>query len=122
MKKPFYLLELQRQNRKNPTPAEAILWEALRGSRLEGLRFLRQKALNRYIVDFYCAEARLVIELDGSVHDTPEARAYDAGRSVELEARGLKVLRFRNEEALSHLPRILGIVRDTVRVRREQSN
>ena len=117
MKKPFYLLELRRQNRKNPTPAEAVLWQALRGGKLEGLRFLRQKAFDRYVVDFYCAEAGLVIELDGSVHDTPETRAYDAQRTRELEARGLKVLRFRNEEALSDLSRVLEIVRDRIPVR-----
>ena len=117
VKKPFYLLELRRQNRKNPTPAEAVLWQALRGGKLEGLRFLRQKAFGRYIVDFYCAEAGLVIELDGSVHDTPETRAYDAQRTRELEARGLKVLRFRNEEALSGLSRVLEIVRDRIPVK-----
>ncbi len=117
MKKPFYLLELQRQSRKNPTPAEAVLWRALRGSRLEGLRFLRQKAFGRYVVDFYCAEARLVVELDGSVHDTPEARTYDAQRTAELEARGLKVVRFRNEEVLSDLPRVLEMVRQYLRTK-----
>ena len=117
MKKLFYLLELRRQNRKNPTPAEAVLWQALRGGKLEGLRFLRQKAFDRYVVDFYCAEAGLVIELDGSVHDTPETRAYDAQRTRELQARGLKVLRFRNEEALSDLSRVLEIVRDRIPIR-----
>ena len=118
MKKPFYLLELQRQNRKNPTPAEAILWQAFRGGKLEGLRFLRQKAFGRYIVDFYCAEAGLVIELDGGVHDAPDARAYDAERTTELEARGLKVLRFRNEEALSDLPRVLEMIRERIQFKR----
>ena len=118
MKKPFYLLELQKQNRKNPTPAEAVLWQALRGSKLEGLRFLRQKAFDRYIVDFYCAEACLVIELDGSVHNNPAARAYDTQRSLELEARGLKVLRFRNEEALSDLPRVLEMIRERIQFKR----
>ena len=117
MKKPFYLLELQRQNRKNPAPAEAVLWQALRGSRLEGLRFLRQKAFGRYVVDFYCAEACLVIELDGGVHDTPDARVYDAERSEELETRGLKVVRFRNEEVFGDLPRVLEMILNCIPVR-----
>ena len=118
MKKPFYLLELQRQNRKNPTPAEAILWQALRGGKLEGLRFLRQKAFGRYIVDFYCAEACLVTELDGGVHDTPDAREYDAERTMQLEARGVKVLRFRNEEVFGDLPRVLEMICKYVSTRR----
>jgi very-short-patch-repair endonuclease len=76
-------------------PAEEILWRVLRGGNLEGVRFLRQKAFGRYIVDFYCASAKLVIELDGEVHDTIEAQAYDAVRTETLESRGLRVLRFR---------------------------
>ena len=106
MRKAPYLLKLQRQMRKNPTEAEDVLWQALRGSSL-GVRFLRQKAFGRYIVDFYCASANLVIEADGSVHDTPEARVYDAVRQTELEALGLRVLRFGNEEILHNLPHVL---------------
>jgi very-short-patch-repair endonuclease len=64
------------------------------------VRFLRQKAFGRYIVDFYCASAKLVIELDGEVHDTVEAQAYDAVRTETLESRGLRVLRFWNDLVL----------------------
>jgi very-short-patch-repair endonuclease len=106
MKKPPHLLPLQRQMRKNPTEAEMILWEALRGKKL-GVRFLCQKAIGRYIVDFYCASAKLVIELDGSVHDSPNAQAYDAVRQHELEARGLRVVRFANHEITHNLPSTL---------------
>jgi very-short-patch-repair endonuclease len=106
MQKPQHLLPLQRQMRKNPTEAEAILWEALRGKKL-GVRFLRQKAIGRYIVDFYCASAKLVIELDGSVHDSADAQAYDALRQHELEARGLQVVRFANHEITHNLHRTL---------------
>ena len=98
------MLELQKAQRQNPIPAEEILWRVLRGGNLEGVRFLRQKAFARYIVDFYCASAKLVIELDGEVHDTIEAQAYDAIRTETLETRGLRVLRFRNEMVLEELP------------------
>lgn len=99
--------------RKNPTRAEDMLWQALRGSSL-GVRFLRQKAFERYIVDFYCASAQLVIELDGSVHDSPDAQAYDSVRTEFLEARGLKVLRFRNRAILENLDNVLEKIQSLV--------
>jgi very-short-patch-repair endonuclease len=118
MKKPFYVLELQRRNRQNPTPAETILWQELRGAKLEGVRFLRQKAFGRYIADFYCAQARLIIELDGSVHDTMQAQEYDSERTRELEARGLKVIRFQNEAVLKNTTQVLETVRTYIQARR----
>jgi very-short-patch-repair endonuclease len=105
---------LQRTNRKNQTRAEQVLWDALRNGQLEGTRFLRQKAFGRYIVDFYCASARLVIELDGEVHDTPEAFEYDAIRAHELEARGLLVVRFRNECVYNDLHSVLSTIREKI--------
>jgi very-short-patch-repair endonuclease len=81
------MLELQKAQRQNPTPAEEVLWRVLRGGNLERVRFLRQKVFGRYIVDFYCASAKLVIELDGEVHDTIQAQAYNAMRTEILEAR-----------------------------------
>ncbi len=107
MKSLPYMLELQKAQRQNPTPAEEILWQVLRGGNLEGVRFLRQKAFGRYIVDFYCASAKIVIELDGEVHDAPEAQIYDALRTETLEARGLQVVRFRNEMVLEQLPEVI---------------
>ncbi len=87
---------------------------------------MRQKAFGRYIVDFYCASAKLVIELDGEVHDTVEAQAYDAVRtetleariarqvlSYEQEARGLRVLRFRNDLVLEELPEVVKKIKET---------
>jgi very-short-patch-repair endonuclease len=81
-------------SRRNPV-AGFTRWEApkpvrccFKGKSLEGVRFLRQKAFGRYIVDFYCASAKLVIELDGEVHDTVEAQTYDAVLTETLTARG----------------------------------
>jgi len=96
---------LARQMRHEPTPAEGKLWQALRGRRLGGAKFRRQYAIDRFIVDFYCPAARLVVEVDGPVHDyQPE---QDAIRQQFLESLGLRVLRFRNEDVLTALEAVL---------------
>lgn len=106
-KVPAYIVELCRKFRKEPTTAEKLLWRCLRDRQLAGLKFRRQHPLGRYIADFYCAEARLVVELEGKVHSKKEQREYDQIRKEELEARGLQVLRFENEEALKRTERVL---------------
>lgn len=93
------------ENRRLATPAEALLWQALRGRQLGGYRFRRQHAIRQFIVDFYCHDAKLVIEVDGSSHDGAEE--YDAERQLILEALGFRVLRFTNEEVLTSLPAVL---------------
>ena len=98
------LREVAREQRAHPTPAEQRLWRALRG-RMLGARFRRQHAIGPFVVDFYCAERRLVIEVDGPVHERQVEQ--DAERQAHLEATGLKVLRFRNEEILSDTERVL---------------
>ncbi|MBM4043095.1 MAG: DUF559 domain-containing protein, partial [Planctomycetes bacterium] len=92
------LVERARELRSKQTAAEAILWELLRNRRLAGLKFRRQHQLGDYVIDFYCAEARLAIELDGPVHDSPGRRQHDAKRDAYLESLGVTVKRFRNEE------------------------
>ncbi|MFN3514611.1 MAG: endonuclease domain-containing protein [Phenylobacterium sp.] len=84
--------------RADQTRAEACLWRALRDRRLGGWKWRRQVPCGPYILDFLCAEARLVVELDGSQH--AEAEAYDARRTRHLAARGLTVLRFWNGTVL----------------------
>lgn len=113
--RPRYLTELARANRRSSTEAERMLWEALRNRRLEGERFVRQRVFGRYIADFYCPAASLVVEIDGEVHDTEEARDYDSIRTDELEARGLRVVRFRNEQVLEALPDVLKVVAEVIR-------
>ena len=82
--------------RKNMTKEERHLWYDF--LRTHKMRFSRQKILGKYIADFYCAEAKLVIELDGSEHYTPEAKLYDAIRSEFLSEYGLLVVRILNRE------------------------
>lgn len=92
--------ELARYMRQNPTPAEKRLWQRLRGKRVNGFQFRRQHPIGKFIVDFYCPAAKIVVEVDGPIHDTPEHRADDAARQAYLEDLGLRVLRFSNEEVL----------------------
>lgn len=86
-----------RQMRKNPTPAEAFLWESLCRKKL-GVRVGRQRVIRGYIVDFYIPAWSLAIEVDGSIHATAEIAARDKARSQHLAAIGIKVLRFTNEQ------------------------
>ena len=99
--------------RSNATDAEDVLWEELRGRRLEGLKFRRQVPLGPFIVDFLCLEHRLVIEVDGSQHG--DARlAYDVGRTRWLEGEGFTVVRFWNDDVLRDIHNVcLHIVRVT---------
>jgi very-short-patch-repair endonuclease len=82
-------------------PAEARLWQVLRNRNIAGAKFRRQFAIDRFLVDFYCSQAALVIEVDGPVHDALTVK--DAERQQELESRGLTVLRFTNEEVIGDL-------------------
>jgi very-short-patch-repair endonuclease len=87
--------------RKEPTIAEAGLWELIKAGRT-GFRFQRQILLQGYIVDFYCPAASLVLEVDGSVHDLPENAAKDDLRDEALRDKGFSVLRFSNQEVIVH--------------------
>jgi very-short-patch-repair endonuclease len=91
--------------RSSQTPAERELWEQLRGRRLAGFKFRRQHVLVGYAADFYCPDARLVVELDGTVHRGREA--YDRGRSRIFESFGVVVLRFTNDEVLLDIASVL---------------
>jgi very-short-patch-repair endonuclease len=97
-----------RAMRRVPTDAEAALWKKLRNRRLGGWKFRRQQVVAGYIVDFYCAELNLAIEVDGLVHETQ--RAADAERDGHLGARGLHVMRVRNEDVESRLGGVLRAV------------
>src|SRR5688500_13078522 len=94
-----------RELRHEATPDETRLWQALRAHRLAGLSFRRQHVIGSYIVDFYCHEKRIVIEVDGSIHDTQVDD--DQYRQEIIEARGLTVLRFQNHEVTNDLPSVL---------------
>jgi very-short-patch-repair endonuclease len=88
--------------RNSMTKAESVLWEELRNKRFIGLKFRRQHPIGRFIVDFYCHKLKLVIELDGGIHDLPEVAENDKNREEELREFGLNVIRFTNEEILQN--------------------
>ena len=97
-KVPGYIFDLCQKLRKRQTQAEELLWKQLRRKRLNGLKFRRQHPLGRYIADFYCPEVRLVIELDGTVHNLKDQKEYDELRKEVIEVHRVRVLRIRNEE------------------------
>lgn len=101
------LIERCRELRKNPTKAEAILWEHLRKKQIKGLKIRRQHPMCRFILDFYCVEARLGIELDGSVHLHQEQSEYDDARSLELSDYEVKILRFWNSEVIKYVDKVV---------------
>jgi very-short-patch-repair endonuclease len=100
-----------RRLRQEATPAEQVMWEAVRNRRLDGLKFRRQYAIGPYVLDFCCTERRLVVELDGSVHDEPDRAPYDAGRTEDLAAYGYRVIRFRNDAVFTDLEAVLDQIR-----------
>jgi adenine-specific DNA-methyltransferase len=88
--------------RHEPTDAERKIWSLLRNGRLAGFKFRRQVPVAGYVLDFYCIAGRLVVELDGGQHNTPQQAAYDQRRTQALQALGITVLRFWDHDVLKH--------------------
>ncbi len=101
------LVGLARRLRQRLTPAEELMWELLRGRRFLGLKFRRQYRIERFFVDFGCREQRLVIELDGEVHETPEQAASDENRDDYLRQTRHTVLRFTNQQVFDQTEWVL---------------
>jgi very-short-patch-repair endonuclease len=98
---------LARQLRKSQTSAERRLWRALRNRSLARWKFRRQEPIDRYIVDFVCVSARLVVEVDGATHSTADELRHDARRTKVLEACGFHVMRVGNSDIYSNLDGVL---------------
>jgi very-short-patch-repair endonuclease len=98
-------VQLAKELRRQMTQEEKILWQNLRANRLNGLHFRRQQIIDGFIADFYCHTARLVIEVDGEIHQ--QQAEYDAERDKVLSARGLRLLRIKNEEVRQTLDSVL---------------
>ena len=101
------LLEFAKTMRSNATDSENLMWQLLRAKRFMNLKFRRQHVIAPYIVDFYCHELDLVIELDGSQHGIDDAIEYDAERTKFLEALDLKVVRYWNHDVLGRTDVVL---------------
>jgi very-short-patch-repair endonuclease len=97
--------------RKNMTKAEKVLWQEISNKKLSGLTFRRQHPVNMFIADFYCHKARLVIEIDGSIHNIEEHRIHDLGREDEFDKFGLATIRFTNEEVFEKLELVVAKIK-----------
>ena len=104
--------EYARELRHRTTEAEQKLWALLRNRRLKGKKFRRQHAIANYVVDFYCNESKLAIELDGNFHTETEVREYDKSRTALLNEIGITVLRFWNEEVINDTSKVLQRISD----------
>jgi very-short-patch-repair endonuclease len=101
------LLAYARAMRHDPTDAEVKLWQLLRNRRLAGFKFRRQVPIAGYVVDFYCHDANLGVELDGGQHNDDDGLAYDRGRTTALERSGVRVIRFWNPDVFRHTDAVL---------------
>ena len=105
----------RKELRNSLTPAEAALWKCLQRSQLHGKKFRRQISIGRYIVDFYCPECRLIVELDGAPHFEPNADVYENDRTAYLEGLGLSVIRFENQAIHDDIEAVLECIRGAIR-------
>lgn len=110
------ILAHAREMRHPQTPAEATLWHALR-NRKTGFKFRRQHPIYRFIIDFYCAKAKLLIEIDGESHLEPSQEEYDKARTEYLEELGYKVIRFTNNDVRFKLNEVANKILQTIEVR-----
>ncbi len=108
------LLEVIKEQRQNPTPAEEKLWQELRRESLLGYKFRRQHPVAGYIIDFYCPRLKLGIEVDGEVHKSPEQKAYDEQRSEDLTRYGVRIIRFWNAEVINDMESVLKDIVDNI--------
>ena len=102
-----HTIQAARDQRRAPTRAEQILWEALRGRRLAGLKFRRQHPYDRFVLDAFCVEHQLEVEVDGGIHADAARIAHDAARAEFLQQHGIRILRFANEEVEERLAEVL---------------
>ena len=101
--------------RSNNTDPEKILWQKLRAKRFCGLKFRRQHPINQFIVDFYCDQLKLVIELDGGYHNIPEIKERDEEREHMLKKWELKVIPFKNEEVETDLKSVIQKIQEQIK-------
>ena len=105
------ILKRAREMRHPQTPAEATVWRHIRNRAL-GYKFRRQHPIERFIIDFYCAEIKLCIEIDGDSHLEKDQQEYDAARTEYLESIGRKVIRFTNEDVRYNIQAVIKSIID----------
>ena len=113
--------EKRRLLRKNMSKAEVIMWSRLKQKQILGYKFRRQYSVGSYVIDFYCPELKLAIEIDGTSHFKERAEYYDRNRQESIEQLGIRFLRFSNMEVYKNRSGVLEVIVDTVRTIREPS-
>jgi very-short-patch-repair endonuclease len=108
------LFILAERYRKQQTKAEKILWQHLKKLRSEGFVFRRQHPIDLFIADFYCHRIKLVIEVDGEIHEKVEVKEFDEGRTGEIEKFGIKVIRFNNDQVTSDVASVLNQIQKSI--------
>lgn len=109
------LKERRRELRKNQTPAEKLLWKYISRDKIFGLRFLRQYGAGPYILDFYCAQIRLGIEVDGDIHSSKERKLYDKDRAEYLKSLDIQILRFWNDDVLNNTKEVIKNLKNKIK-------
>ena len=110
-----YLKNRRKDLRNNLTPAEATLWLTLKNSALQNRKFRRQHGIGNYIVDFFCPQEKLIIELDGQVHNDPMQSQYDFELSEWLLSKGYKIIRFENKLVFTDMENVLFAITEQFR-------
>jgi len=105
-----YLKSRRKDLRNHSTSAEATLWNLLKGSQLEGYKFRRQHSIGNYIVDFYCPNKKLAVELDGQVHKETEQAEKDIERTVFLNEKGITIIRIENKNIFTNTSAVLDYI------------
>lgn len=104
------LKEHAEDGRQNPTEAESVLWNLLSGKKLDGYKFRRQHIIGTYIADFVCLKYKLIVEVDGLIHELPQNKMNDAERTLQLNAFGFEVIRFTNNEVINETELVLDTI------------
>jgi very-short-patch-repair endonuclease len=109
------IIDYAKALRKQMTPAEGIMWKELRNRNFSKFKFRRQHPIERFIADFYCPEKKLVIEIDGDIHDNLIQKEYDIGRNAEIEKYDIQIIRFNNEEVLNNIENVLDRIKEKMK-------
>lgn len=107
------IFENAKHLRKNMTNAEKVLWGYLKTG-IEGLKFRRQHPIGIYIADFYCHKAKLIVEIDGSVHNEKDVKEADDARQKELERWGYTIIRFTNDQAINSITDVIKMIAEKI--------
>jgi very-short-patch-repair endonuclease len=108
--------EKRRQLRRDQTYCEKIVWLYLRNRKTLGYKFRRQYSVDKYVIDFYCPELKLAVEIDGNIHDEPDQKEYDAHRQEHIEKFGIIFIRITNEELLGNPNMAFMRIEDAIKI------